>query len=513
MINHEPAEGVGHHTDLFAPIDRKWRLFRAQRTAASGRAVLASSLSWVRTPPGIENPMTPPPADYAEITRRLLLQHYAPASVLADRDGTVLYVHGDTGPFLRQAPGRPTLSLVEMAREGLQADLRVAIQRAGTKAKPVLRPGIPVGVGAQALTVDLTVRPAALAKGVPGLLLVSFQEAAQAAKAPRGKAGLRDATTRRIQELTRALSSTRENLQATIEEQQTSHEELQSTNEELQSTNEEVQASNEELETAKEELQSVNEELTTVNAELQAKVEQLTGMQDDLKNLFDAISVGTVFLDEQLRIKRFTREALRVYRLAPSDLGRPLSDIRSNLVERDLVAEAQSVLDTLVPVEREVRSADGAWFQARLLPYRTVDNVIRGVVLTFMDVSQRVAAEDAVRVGRELAERVVDTVPEPLLVLDGELRVVSASRAFHQAFATTAEAVIGRHVYEVADRRWDLPALREFLEHVLPRDQAFERFEIPASGAGGTRGKLSLSGRKLNGRLGASELILLTFGH
>jgi hypothetical protein len=115
----------------------------------------------------IEDPMTPPPADYAEITRRLLLQHYAPASVLADRDGTVLYVHGDTGPYLRQAPGRPTLSLVEMAREGLQADLRAAIQRAGTKAKPVLRPGLPVGAGAQARTVDLTVRPAALAKGVP----------------------------------------------------------------------------------------------------------------------------------------------------------------------------------------------------------------------------------------------------------------------------------------------------------------------------------------------------------
>ena len=401
-----PAEGIGDHARLFTPIDRKWRLFRALSNAASARAVLTSGLSWVRRAAGGDAVGQPPPSDFADVTRRVLLQAYAPAAVLTDHAGNILYVHGDTGPFLRPPPGRPTLSVVEMAREGLQLELRAAL-RASAKGKPVHRLGMAVHRSGVTQTVDVTVRPVASPRGAPGLLLITFQEARAAPppKAARGKGGARTTEARRIQELTRALTDTRESLQATIEEQQTSHEELQSTNEELQSTNEEVQASNEELETAKEELQSVNEELTTVNAELQAKVEQLSGMQDDMRNLLDATRMATVFLDERLAIKRFTQEAARIYRLAPADVGRPLADIKSNLVGHDLLVEAQAVLDTLVPIEREVRCADGASYLARLLPYRTHDNAIRGVVLTFTDISKRVDAEAATLSARELVER------------------------------------------------------------------------------------------------------------
>jgi two-component system CheB/CheR fusion protein len=401
-----PAEGIGDHARLFTPIDRKWRLFRAQRNVASARAVLSSGLSWVKGAAAGEATGSPPMSDFAEVTRRSLLQYFAPAAVLTDRAGTILYVHGDTGPYLRPAPGQPTLSVVEMAREGLQLELRAALKRASARGKPVHRPGIVVSRNGLGQTVDVTVRPVSSPRGTPEVLLITFQEARVAvpAKAPRGKRGTR-ATDARVQELTRALASTRENLQATIEEQQTSHEELQSTNEELQSTNEEVQASNEELETAKEELQSVNEELTTVNAELQGKVEQLSGMQDDMRNLLDATRVGTVFLDERLCIKRFTQEAGRIYRLAPADVGRPLGDIKSNLVNDDLLADAQTVLDSLVPVEREVTCADGTSYLGRLLPYRTVDNVIRGVVMTFTDITTRVVAETAARSERDRAER------------------------------------------------------------------------------------------------------------
>jgi two-component system CheB/CheR fusion protein len=475
--------------------------------------VLASGLSWVKAPLSRDEVRSGPATDFSELTRRLLLQAYAPTSVLTDREGTILYVHGDTGHSLRLAPGQPTLRITELAREELQLPLRSAIQLATSRGKLVQRPGIPIGRHGGTHTVSLTVRPVASARGGGGLLLVSFQEgrAVPAAKAPGGKGSARAADAHRIQELTRALDSTRENLQATIEEQQTSHEELQSTNEELQSTNEEVQASNEELETAKEELQSVNEELTTVNAELQARVEQLNGMQDDLKNLFDAIAVGTVFLDERLRIKRFTREACNVYRLAPGDVGRPLADIKSDLVAGDLLADAQQVLETLVPIEREVRCTSGAWYLGRLLPYRTVDNAIRGVVLTFTDITKRIEAEAAANAERELAIRVVDTVREPLLVLDGALRVVTANPAFHQTFHTDGASAAGRHVYELADRRWDLPALRELLEHVLPRDQAFERFPVRYTTAEGQPSLCYLDGRRIVGRDGAAELILLSF--
>jgi two-component system, chemotaxis family, CheB/CheR fusion protein len=505
-----PAESVGENTSLFVPIDRKWRVFRTRPNPSSARAVLTSGLSWVKGQSGVGEARLSPATDFGELTRRLLLQTYAPASVLTDKAGRILFVHGETGAYLRPAPGQPSLSVIDMARDALQVDLRAALSLAATRGKPTVRSGIPAGHTGSSRSVDVTVRPVSAA-GSEGLLLVTFQEAKAApATSARGKNKLsaRTAQARRIAELTRSLDSTRENLQATIEEQQTSHEELQSTNEELQSTNEEVQASNEELETAKEELQSVNEELTTVNAELQARVEQLNGMQDDLKNLFEAISVGTVFLDEQLLVKRFSREAVRIYRLAPGDVGRPLADIKSDLLSVDLLADARGVLDSLVPREREVQTTNERWYLARVVPYRTVDNVIRGVVLTFTDITKRVLAEQQANAERELALRVVDSVREPLLVLDVGLRVVSASRAFHQAFSTTPEGIAGRHVYELADRRWDVPKLRELLEHVLPRDRAFEGFALAADGQTTT---YSLSGRRIVGKVGAAELILLSF--
>ncbi len=244
---------------------------------------------------------------------------------------------------------------------------------------------------------------------------------------------------------------------------------------------------------------------------MQARVEQLTRTQDDMKNLLDAINVATVFLDERLNVRRFTREACRIYRFAPSDVGRPLADIKSNLLELDPLADAQAVLDTLVPVEREVRGADGAWYLARLLPYRTASDAIRGVVMTFTDITKRVQSEAVALAERELAERVVETDQRPMLILDRELRATSANRAFHETYGTSPLAMKGRSVYEVADRRWDLPALRHLLEHVLPGNQAFEHFEIDSVARDGGARRTFVDGRRILGRTGAAELILLVF--
>ncbi len=509
-----PAEGVGSRADLFEPIDRKWRLFRARRTTAAAQAAPRAGLSWLKTFAGSDIMPKNPETDGAELTRRTLLQCYAPASVLADLEGTILYVHGDTGPFLRPAPGQATLNVVAMARGSLQLDLQAALHQVATKGKAV-RCSVPrLRSAGRRLGFSVMVRPVPALKGGQRLLLLSFQEekVLPPAKPGGGKVSARSTESAKVQELRHALAATRESLQGTIEEQQTSREELQSTNEELQSTNEEVQASNEELETAKEELQSVNEELTTVNAELQTKVDQLSAMQDDLKNVFDAISVGTVFLDERLRVKRFSREACRVFRLVATDVGRPLADIKSSLVECDLLPDAEAVLQSLAPIEREVRSVDGSCYLARLLPYRTVENSIRGVVLTFMDVTKRVEAEAAEQEQRTLSESIVDTVREPLLVLDGELRVVSASHSFHASFGTSHASTIGRPVYELAGHRWDIPRLRELLETILPRDQAFEGFEVSAPAPDGGQRSTRLNARRLLGPAGGRPLILLAFG-
>jgi two-component system CheB/CheR fusion protein len=510
-----PSESIGNHPELFAPLNRKWKFYRATGSAASARAVMSGGLSWT----GDGNAKVPGEAakknketNFAELTKRVLLQAYAPASVVTDMNGHIIFVHGDTGKYLRPAPGQATLNVVDMAREGLQLELRAALNRAGQGVSTLSRE-LNVRTNGDFQAVSLSLRPLPDPDANEKLLLVSFQDVAHPApgRPGRGKGVVASGRgeLQRVEELERDLAYTRENLQATIEEQQASNEELKSTNEELQSTNEELQSTNEELETSKEELQSVNEELVTVNAELQAKIEQLAGMQNDMKNLLDNINIGTVFLDQHLLIRRFTREAARVYRLVASDVGRPLADIKSDLEGEDLLADARAVLDSLIPCEREVRTAGGAWYLARIQPYRTLDNVIDGVVLTFADISERIQAEAAEKSARELAESIVDTVREPLIVLDGAYRVFSASSSFYRTFHATQEETVGRSLFDLGNHQWDIPALRDLLETILPRNQSFEDYAVEYDFPGIGQRKMLLNARRIVTKTGDTQLILL----
>lgn len=232
-------------------------------------------------------------------------------------------------------------------------------------------------------------------------------------------------------------------------------------------------------------------------------------MQSDMKNLLDNVNIGTIFLDTHLDIRRFTRDTTQVYRLVGTDVGRPLSDIKSDIEGEDLLARAQAVLDTLVPWEREVRTVNGVWYLARIQPYRTLDNVIDGVVLTFTDISKRIQAEAASQDARELAENIVNTVREPLVVLDGALKVVSASCSFYETFQVARENTTGRLLYDLGNHQWDIPKLRELLENILPQNQVLEGFEVehdfPAIG----RRKMLLNARRIVGKTGETQLILL----
>ena len=234
----------------------------------------------------------------------------------------------------------------------------------------------------------------------------------------------------------------------------------------MQSTNEELQSTNEELETSKEELQSVNEELITVNSELQTKIEQLAGMQNDMKNLLDNTDIGTIFLDQHMIIRRFTREATRIYRLVASDVGRPLNHIKSTMVEVDLLAAAQTVLASLTPYEREMQVDKDTWMLVRIQPYRTQENMIDGVVLTFSDISISIKAV-ATQAALKLADGIVSTIREPLLVLDGALRVIFASQAFYREFQVNPEQSLGQPIVELGNQQWDIPALRELLKKAV----------------------------------------------
>jgi two-component system CheB/CheR fusion protein len=508
-----PAETIGKHAELFTAVNRKWRFYRAIGATGPRRAMLRGDLSWQTANAGrAANQVAGKvaPTNLEELTRRALLQSFAPASVVTDTAGNIVFVHGDTARFLRPAPGQATLSVVDMALDSLRTELRAALHRAAEDGTTTSGRQVSAKIDGEIRNIRLSVHPLAEADGHQ-LLLVSFQEETLTAT-PTGHASTAavDASSpamRRIEELESELAHTWQALQSTIERQQVANEELMSSNEELQSTNEELQSTIEELETSKEELQSINEELVTVNGELLANSDHLTKTQNDLKNLLDNISGGIIFLDQQLCIRRFTSEAVDLYRLQAGDVGRPLADIKSTIEAHELLIDAQAVLDSKRPGEQEVRTIAGRHYQVRLKPYRTLDDDIDGVVMTFADITARVDANARVRTAQLFSESIVDTVREPLLVLDAELQVIAASRAFYQRFQVAKEETIGRQLSTLADRRWDLPAFRERLRNILPRDEAVENFPVEVDIHGGGRVKMMLNARRL---AGTQPLILLT---
>jgi len=509
-----PSESIGRFTDLFTPVSRKWKIYSARQSLSPVRTASVSGFPGItgQTGGGTQVAgMKQRETDFVELTRGILLQSYAPPTIITDNEGNTLYVHGDTGDYLRPAPGQASLNIIEMAREGLQLKLCKAIRDAVKQKNPVTIRGLHFRTHGEMHSVDIIVRPLSDPATAKELLLVSFLESLpQEPKKPLHKRKPdKNGQSKRLEELEQELSYTKENLQENLIHIQAANEELKSTNEELQSTNEELQSTNEELETSKEELQSVNEEIVTVNAELQAKIEQLTDIQNDMKNLLDSTSIGTIFLDEKLAVKRFTRDATRVFRLVATDAGRPLSDIKSMVVSGDIVADAQEVLDTMVPREHVVQTSGDLCYLARLTPYRTFENVIDGVVITFTDITAIKSMEAEVRRARELAENIIDTVREPLIILDPEFRIVSASRSFYSTFRTVPGETTGRSLFELGDRQWDIPRLRELLETVLPDNTIFEDVEVVHEFPGIGVRKMLLNGRQVLSDRGEPRFILL----
>ncbi|QFY42247.1 SAM-dependent methyltransferase [Candidatus Methylospira mobilis] len=506
-----PSESIGNHTELFSSIHRKWKFYRVSHSNLSSRAAMARGMHRPAESGG-----KPPEQAMKKASRTKPLQHanywtpvqcFAQASVTANLQGDIICSHGETGRYLHPASEHTKLNVIEMAREGLELELRSAFHAAAGEGIATLNREVRIESYGGSTSLSLSVKPLPCPVGAQRLLLVSFHDVTDTAV----KLGReRSAKPGRIEELERDLAYLKECHQTTVEELQVSNEELKSTNEELQSTNEELQSTNEELETSTDELHLANEELITVNSELHSKIEQLERMQNDMKNLLDNISVGIIFLDRRLMIRSFTQEAVRIYPLIATDVGRPLNDFKPVVEEGgELLPAARSVLESLMPYERELKINGNAWVLARIQPYRMLDNVIDGIVLTFTDITARinaVAAQEALN----LAEGIVNTVREPLVVLDSTMKVVTASRSFYQEFQVTAEETAGSLIFDLGCRQWDHPALHELLEKILPDDRGFEGFvleqDFPVIG----HRRIVLNARQFIGKAGEPQLILLS---
>ncbi|MEW6054075.1 MAG: chemotaxis protein CheB [Nitrospirota bacterium] len=476
------SESIGGFSGLFTSVDVKWKIFQRKGIAAGKVQDYLHALPEEAHPAYLKTPEEPvlKEMNVREIAERLVLDEYAPPSVFIDEKNTVLYFQGATDRYLTPPSGEPSFNLIAMAREGLRYQLSAVLQKAAKQKKAVVRETLQIKQKEGYQTVEVVVRAIPQSTLKQTIRMVIFEE-----KAPPPEKGLKKRKTAgasridlRVASLEKELQSTKEYLQATIEQVQTTNEELRSANEELQSTNEELQSTNEELATSKEELQSTNEELVTVNSELQDKIEALLQANSDIDNLLASTDIGTIFLNSDLRIKRFTPAITQFFNLVQTDIGRPISDITSKIPLVNISQDVRTVLKDLQKRESVLQTENGNWYSMHILPYRTTEKIIDGVVITFMDITRLRKAEQMRESALKYTESIVDTVRDPLVVLDERLKVVSANKSFYKKFRTTPEETENILVYNLGNGQWNMPKLRELLEEVVPRENTFSDFKV-----------------------------------
>ena len=384
------AETIGEFTDLFAQFSGKSRLYRRKDTVLRPEQVTFPS-SFSAGPPMVTD-IRPAPkvsASLQSLADQLVLQRYAQPTVLTNDQGDICYVSGRTGKYLEPAAGKANWNIFAMAREGLRYALVRAFAEALRQKDCVTLQGLKIDSGGGDQVVTVTVQR--LEEPVPlhGLVMIVFTDVpSPVALVEVNRLPKQHLRSERFAALERELLQFRNEARATHEEMQTSQEELRSANEELQSTNEELQSTNEEITTSKEEIQSMNEELQTVNTELQAKLDELSLASNDMKNLLDSTNIATLFLDKDLNVRRFTPQTTTIIKLIPADVGRPITDLASELKYPDLAADAHDVLQRLTSIEKSISARGDLWYTVRIMPYRTLDDRIDGVVITFANITE-----------------------------------------------------------------------------------------------------------------------------
>jgi two-component system CheB/CheR fusion protein len=482
------SENIGGKPELFRTIDKRHRIFQS-RDMVVRPPVNFPLTDRVRF--GLrqgDDPHRRPAAREREVARAfesVLIENFAPACVVVTEQGDIVYFSPRTGRYLEPPAGVPTLNVLDMARKGLRLDLRTALHKAVTGRTAVTHEDVTFEADGTTQRINLIVRPMPEPGEEAGLFMVVFQEVVPARESRGEEAGdSRSAAgeSPTVQRLEAELRATRDHLQATLEELESSNEELVSSNEELLSMNEELQSANEELQTSKEELQSVNEELETVNAELKKKIEELARANSDLQNLFASTQIATVFVDRELRVTRFTPAATEVFRLIEGDVGRPISDIAPRFINGRLTQDIRDVLRTLAPRERQVYAADdGSWYILRILPYRTLDDVIDGVVITCVDVTDLKEAQEQAAQLAAIVESSRDAIVGKTL----DRVVTSWNAAAERMYGYSAQEAIGRPIdFIVAEEhRAQIAAAFEQLRQGIP----IEPFETVRVRKDGTR--------------------------
>jgi two-component system CheB/CheR fusion protein len=465
------SENIGQHTDLFAPVDKKQRIFQRRDQAVAPLHIPAFTPHGVRGTAGSVGHRRDSVAVAVNLRRAvetMVMERFAPAHVVVNRDGDIVHYSPRTGKYLEPAAGLPDRQLIAMARRGLRLDLRSALREAVESHRPVQRERLAVELEDRKQYIDLLVEPFG-ERGDDPLYLVLFKDVGPPFMQPESEDRQREiGGDERVDRLEQDLRDTRERLQATVEEYETAVEELKSSNEELQSVNEELQSTNEELETSKEELQSLNEELHTVNAELSLKVEEVDRANSDLRNIFESTQIATVFLDRNLIIRTFTPAVTSIFNLISADRGRPLTDISSNIDVRDLKRDIHAVFERGEPIDKRVSRADGKrHYLMRILPYLTKGSVVDGVLVTLVDVTTIAEAEAHHRtLVEELNHRVRNMLTVVSAIATQTLRGTRSKESFAEAFTGRLRAM-GASFSLVSRENWKEVSLGEIVSTQL----------------------------------------------
>jgi len=510
------SETIGGSADLFALADKRNKLYTKREVETRPPVTFAPGVVGPPAEVGLAPAKTIlPEVSITDVQRqadRLVLTHYSPNGVVINKTLDVLQFRGKTAAYLEHAHGEASLNLLKMAREDLLIDLRALAHRAIRTNARVRKEGIRVRHNDQTLTCAIDVVPFAVPPSPARYYLVLFTEAkrphgAEAARATgRGNKAhtpKERAMGQEVGRLREELAATRESLQAIVEEQDATNEELRSANEEIMSSNEELQSTNEELETAKEELQSTNEELTTLNEEVETRAAELDRVNNDLRNLLSSAHIPIVLIGSDLRIRRFTTVAEKMFNLIPTDIGRPITDIRLPIPVPNLGKLVAEVVDTLAAKDLEVQCEAGRWYSLRVRPYRTGDNKIDGAVLSLLDIHLLKAGLEE---SRGLAEAIIGAVRHPLVMLDSRLSVTAVNASFFRTFGLTEQETVGRSIFALGNGAWNIPPLRTLLEDRLPPDGYVEDYRLDH--------EFPQLGRRsflLNARRPSAEVILLAF--
>lgn len=445
------SETLGTQSQLFTPLDLKWKIFKRASTLLSlDQFDFPTTFSRAKSVVFDKEIATGSAANIQTLADQLLLQHYSPAGVLVNEQGDIIYISGHTGKYLEPAVGKANMNIFAMLREGLRNEFPVAFRKAILKKEPVVLRNIKVGTNGSAHTLNISIQWIDKPEPLRGKLMIIFrdiQDATESKLAARKEK--KSVDNMRQMELEKELKYAREKIQDTLEAMQSSQEELKFTNEELQSTNEELQSTNEELMSSKEEMQSLNEELQTLNAELQSKVDDFARVSNDMKNLLNSTDIATLFLDNEMNIRRFTLQAVKIFKLIKSDIGRPFTDLVSDLIYPNLSDDILKVLKTLTFIKKQIPTKDGRWFSIRIMPYRTLDEKTDGVVITFFNISDLKEVEVKLNETEQMNRLLLNSTSDIIVNLSADLKIVELNQAAEKYFGKKQEEIINKNYIHV----------------------------------------------------------------